>query len=763
MPKALGAAARRRGSTASRSRRTSSARRCATRSTSRHQPRSCRRRSGATATPRGCAQRAAEEMMRTAQGRPGASSTPRPTRCKGAAREERRYGWSTASPAAASGTCSTPSRRSRPTQIEAGFADFATPLEADPGRRSNRARTCAFALEVHPTEIAFDVATTRRALAAVDGPPALRLQLRPLAPGLPGRRLPRPSCASSATASSTCTSRTSGGADVPTPKSASSAATPNFGDDGRSGTSARRAAGAWTSRASIRVLNHAGYAGAADRRVGGSDDGPRGGRQPRRRPSCAGSTSRAPRWPLTPPSPNSMTGSKLAALGAGLGARLSVMMFLQYAIWGAWLPFLWSFLSGPPRDGRSPRSATCSPSGAVGAILGPFVAGQVADRYFATERILGIEPPGGGGARSGSARRGSTAIVMFLDASRGSTGWSTRRRSSLTNSLAFHHMPDPDRDFGKRAHVGHLRLDHGGAHASGHWHGAGPAHPRSRRGRSPPCWRPRMAGQARTPSSLSAVLGLMMAALQLQPAAHPSGSKGTSEANATFEALELGGATSPLLTLVPDLAVPVSMHPPVLLRAHRALSWARGSVGPRRRTASSTWINRLFGAGGGGLMTIGQMTVEVVVLALDPVRWPSSSRARPCWRPAWWPTPLRMFAVRLRRQPRWLPVMPTLLTGVALHGLLLRLLHLRRLHGRGRGDDVRRQGERPEPLQPGRRRNRDHRGELVRHQRGRGVGDRARRRGLHAPLLGADVDRRRVHGRDAPLLSVAELEPEARA
>ena len=38
------------------------------------------------------------------------------------------------------------------------------------------------------------------------------------------------------------------------------------------------------------------------------------------------------------------TNAPAARMSFSLYARLSIMFFLQYAIWGAWLPMLWSFL-----------------------------------------------------------------------------------------------------------------------------------------------------------------------------------------------------------------------------------------------------------------------------------------------------------------------------------------------------------------------------------------------------------------------------------
>lgn len=64
-----------------------------------------------------------------------------------------------------------------PRQIEAGFADF--------GRRWKpildvfEASDVVFALEVHPTEIAFDIASTRRALAAIEKHPAFGFNFDP--------------------------------------------------------------------------------------------------------------------------------------------------------------------------------------------------------------------------------------------------------------------------------------------------------------------------------------------------------------------------------------------------------------------------------------------------------------------------------------------------------------------------------------------------------------------------------------------------------
>ena len=64
-----------------------------------------------------------------------------------------------------------------PGALDAGFADFArrwTPILDD-----YAAHGVGFALEVHPTEIAFDIASTRRALAALDGHPAFGFNFDP--------------------------------------------------------------------------------------------------------------------------------------------------------------------------------------------------------------------------------------------------------------------------------------------------------------------------------------------------------------------------------------------------------------------------------------------------------------------------------------------------------------------------------------------------------------------------------------------------------
>ena len=81
--------------------------------------------------------------------------------------------------------------------------------------------------------------------------------------------------------------------------------------------------------------------------------------------------------------------------------RLGTMMFLQYALWGAWLPVTARYLSASISDGGLGFSGSqigmiLGLAGSVGAIAAPFIAGQIADRYFSTERILAFLVSTGG-------------------------------------------------------------------------------------------------------------------------------------------------------------------------------------------------------------------------------------------------------------------------------------------------------------------------------------------------------------------------------
>lgn len=71
-----------------------------------------------------------------------------------------------------------------------------------------------------------------------------------------------------------------------------------------------------------------------------------------------------------------------------LRSRLSVMMFIEYIIWGLWYSTLGAYMS------TKGFSATQIPlaysSTAIASMISPFFVGMVADRFFATERVMSV-------------------------------------------------------------------------------------------------------------------------------------------------------------------------------------------------------------------------------------------------------------------------------------------------------------------------------------------------------------------------------------
>ncbi len=67
--------------------------------------------------------------------------------------------------------------------------------------------------------------------------------------------------------------------------------------------------------------------------------------------------------------------------------RLSVMMFLQFFVWGAWYVSMTGFINKANMADLTGAAYTVGP---IAAIIAPFFLGLVADRFFASERVLGV-------------------------------------------------------------------------------------------------------------------------------------------------------------------------------------------------------------------------------------------------------------------------------------------------------------------------------------------------------------------------------------
>lgn len=124
--------------------------------------------------------------------------------------------------------------------------------------------------------------------------------------------------------------------------------------------------------------------------------------------------------------------------------RVSAMMFLQYAIWGAWAPFLWTYLADSQ---KIPAAQVGFIFGllALACILAPFTGGQIADRWVPTQKFLGVAHLIGGICLVQAARaHGFMPVTLWM----GGFALVYAPTLALTNSLGFHHIGD-EKTFGK--------------------------------------------------------------------------------------------------------------------------------------------------------------------------------------------------------------------------------------------------------------------------------------------------------------------------
>lgn len=125
-------------------------------------------------------------------------------------------------------------------------------------------------------------------------------------------------------------------------------------------------------------------------------------------------------------------------------SKLSLMMFLEFFVWGSWFVTLGTFL-GNNLNASGTQIAAAFSTQSFGAIIAPFIIGLIADKYFNAERVLGVLHLLG-------------AVLMFLMfQSPDFAGFYPfvfaymvifMPTLALVNSVSFDQMTDPGREFG---------------------------------------------------------------------------------------------------------------------------------------------------------------------------------------------------------------------------------------------------------------------------------------------------------------------------
>ncbi|MFN0195196.1 MAG: MFS transporter [Planctomycetaceae bacterium] len=123
--------------------------------------------------------------------------------------------------------------------------------------------------------------------------------------------------------------------------------------------------------------------------------------------------------------------------------RLWIMVFLHYFVWGSWYATLSTYMDGALKF-PGEQIGLAYGTTAIGAMVSPFFAGIVADRFFATQKLLGCLHLIGAGllflvSRETSFSAFYPLLILYTISYMAGHG--------LTNTLTLHHAVNPGKEF----------------------------------------------------------------------------------------------------------------------------------------------------------------------------------------------------------------------------------------------------------------------------------------------------------------------------
>ena len=123
--------------------------------------------------------------------------------------------------------------------------------------------------------------------------------------------------------------------------------------------------------------------------------------------------------------------------------KLSIMMFLEYFVWGSWYVTMATYMTGILHSSGVQVGAAYSAL-AIATMISPFFIGMVADKYFAAQRIMGVFHIVGGLLLYLATQISNNATFYWVILLYSLLYMPT---IALSNNIAFSQMTDPGKQF----------------------------------------------------------------------------------------------------------------------------------------------------------------------------------------------------------------------------------------------------------------------------------------------------------------------------